>query len=46
MKATGFSSLDELIAATVPVSIVRKDGMPLGKYHDGMGESEFLDYFK
>ena len=43
----GFPSVDALIEATVPASIRRADGMPLGpKYHDGMTESEFLDQFK
>lgn len=43
----GFSSLDALIDATVPTTIRRKDGMPLGeKYHEGMTESEFLAQFK
>jgi glycine dehydrogenase len=46
VKATGFPSLDALIEATVPKSIVRKDGMNLGKYHDGFTESQFLSYFK
>ncbi|KXZ51330.1 hypothetical protein GPECTOR_13g817 [Gonium pectorale] len=46
VKATGFASLDALIEATVPKSIVRKDGMDLGKYHEGMTESQFLAYFK
>jgi glycine dehydrogenase len=43
---TGFASMDALIDATVPASIRRKDGMDLGKYTDGMGEAEFLDFFK
>ncbi|KAG2453334.1 hypothetical protein HYH02_001558 [Chlamydomonas schloesseri] len=46
VKATGFGSLDALIDATVPKAIVRKDGMNLGKYHDGMTESQFLEFFK
>lgn len=46
VKATGFGSLDALIDATVPKAIVRKDGMNLGKYHEGMTESQFLEYFK
>lgn len=43
---TGFPSVDALIDATVPASIRRKDGMDMGRYTDGMTESEFLDYFK
>jgi len=43
---TGFSSLDALIDATVPASIRRADGMSMGKYTDGMTESEFLEFFK
>jgi glycine dehydrogenase len=39
-------SLDSLIEATVPRAIVRHDGMNLGKYHEGMTESQFLAYFK
>ncbi|EFJ42017.1 hypothetical protein VOLCADRAFT_107448 [Volvox carteri f. nagariensis] len=46
VNMTGFSSLDALIDATVPKAIVRKDGMDLGKYHEGMTESQFLSYFK
>mmetsp|Transcript_32983 Transcript_32983/g.72931 ORF Transcript_32983/g.72931 Transcript_32983/m.72931 type:complete len:1042 (+) Transcript_32983:156-3281(+) len=46
VAATGFSSMDALIDATVPAAIRRKDNMPLGKYDDGMTESNFLDYFK
>lgn len=46
VAATGFSSLSELIDATVPTAIRRKDGMPLGKYTEGMTESQFLEYFK
>ncbi|GLC37204.1 hypothetical protein PLESTB_000991200 [Pleodorina starrii] len=46
VKLTGFPSLDALIDATVPKAIVRKDGMNLGKYHEGMTESQFLSYFK
>ncbi|KAI8106487.1 hypothetical protein M9435_001031 [Picochlorum sp. BPE23] len=43
----GFESMEELVEATVPESIKRKDGMPLpGKYHEGMTESEFLEHFK
>lgn len=46
VAATGFESIDALIKATVPAAIVRKDGMSMGKYTDGMTESEFLSYFK
>ena len=46
VAVAGFKSVQDLIVATVPKAIVRHDGMPLGKYHDGMCESEFLDYFK
>jgi glycine dehydrogenase len=47
VKETGFHSLNELITATVPKSIMRTDGMPLGpKFHEGMNESTFLSYFK
>lgn len=42
----GFGSLEELIDATVPKAIRRKDGMDLGKYNEGMNESEFLEFFK
>ncbi len=38
--------MDALIDATVPSAIRRKDGMKMGKYTDGMCESEFLAYFK
>lgn len=46
VKVTGFPSMDALIDATVPAAIRRKDGMKLGKYDEGMSESEFLEYFK
>jgi glycine dehydrogenase len=46
VKETGFESMDALIDATVPKAIRRTDGMDLGKYTDGMTESQFLDYFK
>lgn len=46
VSETGFSSMDELIDATVPKAIRRTDGMNMGKYTDGMTESEFLEYFK
>lgn len=47
VKQCGFNSLDEMIKATVPKSIQRTDGMPLGElYHQGMTESEFLAFFK
>ena len=43
----GFSSVEALIDATVPPSIRRSDGMPLGaKYHEGMTEVAFLEQFK
>ena len=43
---TGFESLDALIDATVPEAIRRHDRMDLGKYSDGMTESDFLASFK
>jgi glycine dehydrogenase len=46
LQATGFSSMDALIDATVPKSIRRGDAMDMGQYSDGMGESEFLAFFK
>jgi glycine dehydrogenase len=46
VKLCGFDSLDAMITATVPASIVRKDGMDLGPYHEGLTESEFLKMFK
>jgi glycine dehydrogenase len=45
-KLCGFESMDALVEATVPDAIKRTDGMPLGKYHEGMSESEFLEHFK
>ena len=45
-KFCGFDSLDALIDATVPQSIRRADGMPLGdKYHAGMTENDFIEQF-
>jgi glycine dehydrogenase len=46
VAVTGFKSMDALIDATVPVAIRRKDAMDMEHYTQGMGESEFLDYFK
>jgi glycine dehydrogenase len=46
VAATGFKSMDALIDATVPEAIRRKDGMHLGKYSNGMCESDFITYFK
>lgn len=46
VKLCGFESLDAMISATVPKPIQRSDGMPLGRYHEGMTESEFLAMFK
>lgn len=46
VQACGFESLDAMIAATVPKSIVRTDGMDLGRYHEGYTENEFLQMFK
>lgn len=45
LKTCGFSSLDDLIEATVPKSI-RRSPMNLGKYQEGYTESEFLSKFK
>ena len=42
----GFESLDALIDATVPEAIRRHDRMDLGKYSDGLTESDFLAQFK
>mmetsp|Transcript_10501 Transcript_10501/g.31532 ORF Transcript_10501/g.31532 Transcript_10501/m.31532 type:complete len:1043 (-) Transcript_10501:453-3581(-) len=46
LAVTGFKTLDHLIDATVPDAIRRSDGMKMGKYTDGMTESEFLEFFK
>ena len=46
VSATGFESLDALIDATVPEAIRRHDRMDLGKYSDGLTESDFLASFK
>jgi glycine cleavage system pyridoxal-binding protein P len=46
VKLTNFASLDALIDATVPTSIRRKDGMPLGEYTKGYTETQFLEKFK
>ena len=46
VRLCGFESLDAMIAATVPKAIQRADGMPLGQYHEGLTESEFLAMFK
>lgn len=41
----GFESMDALVTATVPKSIVREP-MDLGAYNEGFGESEMLAKFK
>lgn len=46
VKVTGFGSLDELIDATVPKAIRRKELMDLGKYTKGFTESGFLSMFR
>ncbi|KAG1676468.1 hypothetical protein FOA52_002288 [Chlamydomonas sp. UWO 241] len=46
VSACGFKSLASLIDATVPTAIRRTDGMSMGKYTDGMTESEFIEFFK
>mmetsp|Transcript_39939 Transcript_39939/g.94889 ORF Transcript_39939/g.94889 Transcript_39939/m.94889 type:complete len:1033 (+) Transcript_39939:136-3234(+) len=46
LEACGFKSLDDLVTATVPPSIVRTDGMDMGRYTEPMTESDFLAYFK
>ena len=45
VAACGFTSLHEMIEATVPESIKRPP-MDLGKYQHGYTESEFLEKFK
>ncbi len=46
VAALGFSSLDELIDATVPKSIRADKALDLGEYTEGYTESEFLEKFK
>ena len=46
VAALGFSSLDELIDATVPASIRAEKPLDLGEYTEGFTESEFLEKFK
>lgn len=46
IAALGFSSLDELIDATVPSSIRADKPLDLGEYSEGYTESEFLEKFK
>ena len=46
VKVTGFGSMEELIDATVPKSIKRKELMDMGKYTEGFTESGFLSMFK
>ena len=46
VSVAGFESLDALIDATVPEAIRRHDRMDLGKYSDGLTESDFLESFK
>lgn len=46
VKVTGFGSIDELVDATVPKAIKRKELMDMGKYTDGYTESGFLSMFK
>lgn len=46
VKVTGFGSMEDLIDATVPKSIKRKELMDMGKYTAGFTESGFLSMFK
>ena len=46
VKITGFGSIEELVDATVPKTIKRKEVMDMGKYTDGYTESGFLAMFK
>ena len=46
VKACGFESMDELIDATVPAAIRRKERMDIGRFSDGLTEQEFLSTFK
>ena len=46
VKLTKFDTLDELIDATVPKAIRRKDPLDLGIYTEGFTESGFLAKFK
>ncbi len=46
VSVAGFDSIDALIDATVPQSIRRKERMDLGRYTEGMTESNFLAQFK
>lgn len=46
VKVTGFDSMEDLIEATVPKSIKRKELMDMGKYTEGFTESGFLSMFK
>ena len=46
VKACGFGSMDELIDATVPAAIRRKERMNIGRFSDGLTEQEFLTTFK
>jgi glycine cleavage system pyridoxal-binding protein P len=46
LKKVGASDLDSLMNTALPPSLRRKGLMDLGKYTDGMSESEFLEHFK
>lgn len=46
VKVTGFGSINELVDATVPKAIRRKELMDMGKYTNGFTESGFLSMFK
>ena len=46
VKVCGYDSMDALIDATVPASIRRKEKMDIGRFTDGLTETEFLETFK
>ncbi|KAK3233165.1 hypothetical protein CYMTET_56528 [Cymbomonas tetramitiformis] len=46
LAETGFKSIDDLITATVPASILKKEPMDLGKYNEGLTESQHLAAIK
>ncbi|XP_024517987.1 glycine dehydrogenase (decarboxylating), mitochondrial [Selaginella moellendorffii] len=45
-EAVGFSSMDELVEATVPKPIKRGPMSLPGKFHEGLTESQMIDHMK
>lgn len=46
LKVIGMSSLDDMVAESLPSHLNRPDELNLAEYSRGYSESEFLEHFK